>query len=77
MAPSAFPALKNLNAAQPAERAGSPATSKKRAQPVIAIHMMKTYFPTDLSHPACLTHGSRWFFSSPESHASGVALRLY
>ncbi|SIT42109.1 hypothetical protein BN2476_310061 [Paraburkholderia piptadeniae] len=77
MAPSAFPALKKLDAAQSVERAGAPAASKKRAQSVIATHMMKAYVPTDLSHPATLLYGSRCLFSFALSHASGVAQRLY
>jgi hypothetical protein len=77
MAPSALPALKKSDAAQPVTTTGALANSKKRHSQVIATHTTLKYVPTDLSHPASLFQGSRCSSSSPSSHASGVAQRLY
>jgi hypothetical protein len=77
MAPSALPALKNLMRRNQLREPGALANSKKRRSQVIATHTTLKYVPTDLSHPASLFQGSRCSSSSPSSHASGVAQRLY
>jgi len=77
MAPSALPALKNLmRRNQLREPARRPIRRKGRSQ-VIATRTTLKFTHADLSHPAQLFPGSRCLSSSPSSHASGVAQRLY